>query len=135
MAEMHNKFQYSIMANEEDDRKLEAEGGGGGGALKYQLQKEGVQGQVWLYTTMEPCAKRSIGNKSCTDRILELKDKSGKQWIGKVYVGVREPQIFVQEGELKSGRQRLQDAGIEIIEVPGMEEEILKVAKAGHIKE
>lgn len=83
-----------------------------------------------LYTTMEPCNKRSVGNMTCVDRILRLR-KDGRQAIGKVYVGVKEPETFVGVNE---GRKRLEDAGIEVIHVPGLEDEILQVATAGHSK-
>lgn len=41
-----------------------------------------------LYTTMEPCTKRTSGNRSCTSRIIA----SG---ISKVVIGVKEPDNFV----------------------------------------
>ncbi|KAE9973415.1 hypothetical protein EG327_009102 [Venturia inaequalis] len=81
---------------------------------------------VVLYTTMEPCWKRSPGNLSCVERILRAKK------IKKVVCGVEEPETFVGEN---AGRKILRDAGIEVIYVKGLEEEILKVATAGHIKE
>jgi pyrimidine deaminase RibD-like protein len=59
---------------------------------------------VVLYTTMEPCNKRSVGNLTCVERILSL------------------------------GRKRLEEAGVEVVHVLGMEEEILEVATAGHEK-
>ena len=83
-----------------------------------------------LFTTMEPCNKRSVGNLPCVERILKLKGRYGEQTVQKVYVGVSEPETFVVVNE---GRRRLEDAGIEVIHVPGFEEEILKVAAAGHI--
>ena len=85
-----------------------------------------------LYTTMEPCNQRSVGNLPCVDRILGLKREDGRQAIQKVYVGVKEPDTFVG---INKGRRRLEDAGIEVIHVPGFEDEILKVATAGHPKE
>lgn len=85
-----------------------------------------------LYTTMEPCNKRSAGNLPCVDRILRLKGKNGKQAIEKVYIGVEEPETFVGVNE---GRKRLEDAGIEVVHVPGLEDEILRVATAGHPKD
>jgi pyrimidine deaminase RibD-like protein len=85
--------------------------------------------QVWLYTTMEPCNKRSVGNLACVDRILALKRMDGRQAIEKVLVGVAEPETFVG---VNQGRKRLEGAGIEVVVVPGMEEEILAVATAGH---
>jgi hypothetical protein len=46
-----------------------------------------------------------------------------------VYVGVKEPEKFVGENE---GRTRLEDAGITVIHVGGLEAKILEVATAGH---
>lgn len=77
-----------------------------------------------LYTTMEPCSKRLSGNLPCVERVLRLKG-----CIQKVYVGVMEPKKFVSDN---TGQRRLEDAGIEVIHVQGLEEEILKVATAGH---
>ncbi|KAK5111373.1 hypothetical protein LTR62_005213 [Meristemomyces frigidus] len=92
---------------------------------------EHVADEIVLYTTMEPCNKRSVGNISCVDRVLALKTREGKQVIGTVVVGVAEPETFVGVNE---GRGRLEGAGIEVVVVPGMEEEILRVATAGHDK-
>ena len=78
-----------------------------------------------IYTTMEPCGIRLSGNLPCVDRII----RSG---IRKVYHGVREPEIFVGEN---TGRRKLEAAGIECVHVEGFEEEVLKVATAGHGKE
>ena len=78
-----------------------------------------------LYTTMEPCTKRLSGNKPCVDRIIEAKR------IRKVYVGVSEPEKFVEEN---NGRRVLETAGIQYEHIPGLEQEILKVATAGHEK-
>jgi pyrimidine deaminase RibD-like protein len=78
-----------------------------------------------LYTTVEPCSNRLSGNLPCVERILRL----GKA-IKTVYVGVKEPEKFVGENR---GRQKLEEAGIEVVLVPGMEKEILEVATAGHI--
>ncbi|KAF5972810.1 deaminase [Fusarium bulbicola] len=79
-----------------------------------------------LYTTVEPCFKRLSGKLPCVERVLRQ-----KSWIKQVYVGVQEPETFVGEN---TGRKTLEDAGIEIHHVSGLEEEILKVATAGHIK-
>ena len=51
--------------------------------------------------------------------------------IRKVYIGVKEPEKFVGENK---GRKKLEDAGVEVVHVPGLEDEILKVATAGHEK-
>lgn len=80
-----------------------------------------------LYTTVEPCSKRLSGNLPCVERVLRQ-----KTWIKKVYVGVTEPDTFVSKNQ---GRKMLEDAGIEVIHVKGMEEEILAVATAGHVAE
>jgi pyrimidine deaminase RibD-like protein len=85
-----------------------------------------------LYTTMEPCNQRSPGNTPCVDRILALKSADGRLAIRRVYVGVSEPETFVG---VNLGRRKLVDAGIEVVHVPGLEEEILEVATAGHGKE
>ena len=81
-----------------------------------------------LYTTMEPCNKRASGNMPCTETILKSK-VNGTGGIEVVYVGVTEPEKFVGENV---GRARLEEAGIEYIQVPGLEDEILAVATAGH---
>jgi pyrimidine deaminase RibD-like protein len=77
-----------------------------------------------LYTTMEPCNKRLSGNLPCTERILNLKGA-----IKTVYVGVLEPEKFVGQNE---GRKKLEDAGIKVELVGGLEDRILAVATAGH---
>ncbi|KAF2765551.1 cytidine deaminase-like protein [Teratosphaeria nubilosa] len=85
-----------------------------------------------LYTTMEPCNQRSVGNTPCVDRILRMRKADGRPVIGKVFVGVAEPGTFVGVNE---GKRKLVDAGVEVIHVPGFEEEILNVATAGHVKD
>ena len=85
-----------------------------------------------LFTTMEPCVRRSVGNTACVDRILRLKGKGGAQAVRTVYVGVGEPETFVGVNE---GRKKLEDAGIAVELVPGFEDEILRVATAGHSRD
>lgn len=80
-----------------------------------------------LYTTVEPCFKRLSGNLPCVQRILKL-----RKAIKTVYVGVKEPEKFVGEN---TGRKQLEDAGIKVVLVEGMEKEILEVATAGHVPE
>jgi len=80
-----------------------------------------------LYTTVEPCFKRLSGNLPCVQRILRL----GKA-IKTVYVGVKEPEKFVGEN---TGRKQLENAGIRVVLVEGMEKEILEVATAGHVQD
>ena len=85
-----------------------------------------------LFTTMEPCVRRSVGNTACVDRIIRLKRKDGTQAVRMVYVGVGEPETFVGVNE---GRRKLEEAGITVEHVSGFEDEILRVAIAGHVKE
>ncbi|KJK62240.1 Cytidine and deoxycytidylate deaminase zinc-binding region [Aspergillus parasiticus SU-1] len=77
-----------------------------------------------LYTTMEPCSKRLSGNRTCTDRILALASR-----ISVVYVGIKEPGVFIAEN---LGRWMLEDAGVQVKFVGGMEHRIFEVATAGH---
>lgn len=81
-------------------------------------------GELVLYTSMEPCWMRLSGNLPCVQRILRAKH------IKKVVCGVKEPEKFVGENQ---GRTILADAGVEVTYVTGLEEEILKVATAGHV--
>ncbi|TVY80851.1 Bifunctional protein RIB2 [Lachnellula suecica] len=100
-------------------------------AREHNVQEEELAGILpegtVLYTTVEPCFKRLSGNLPCVQRILSL----GKA-IKTVYAGVKEPEKFVGEN---TGRKQLEDAGIEVVLVEGMEKEILKVATAGHVPE
>lgn len=104
-------------------------------AEKHKLPEERL-GEVLststvLYTTMEPCVERLSGNLPCVKRILRLKRADGTQAVSKVYTGVQEPGTFVQENQSK---RLLQEAGISYLHVEGFEEQILKVATAGHEK-
>lgn len=80
---------------------------------------------VVLYTTMEPCNKRSAAWMTCVDRIL----RHGKG-IKVVYVGILEPEKFVG---VNVGRKRLEDAGIRFELLEGLEKQILEVSTAGHV--
>jgi len=84
-----------------------------------------------LYTTMEPCNLRLSGNLPCVDRIIRTRGTDGYRSIKKVYIGVKEPEKFVGQNE---GRKKLEDHGIEVIHISGFEEDILRVATAGHEK-
>ena len=97
-------------------------------AQKHNLPEERI-GEVLpentvLYTTMEPCNKRLSGNRTCVERILRLRGA-----IKVVYVGIREPEVFVGENV---GMKRLEDADVKISVVEGMRDRILKVSTAGH---
>jgi hypothetical protein len=63
------------------------------------------------------------------DRILRLKD-----CIKVVYVGIKEPETFIDQSVLVVGRKRLQDAGVQVTFEGGMEGRIMEVATAGHEK-
>ena len=76
-----------------------------------------------LYTTMEPCSERLSGNLPCVKRVLRLAGT-----IRTVYVGVLEPAKFVTNTGIKS----LEEAGICVVHVQGLEKDILEVATAGH---
>lgn len=97
-------------------------------AQKHNLPEERI-GEVLpkntvLYTTMEPCNKRLSGNRTCVERILRL---NGAVKI--VYVGIGEPGVFVGENV---GRKRLEDGGVVVKIVGGLEERILEVSMVGH---
>ena len=99
-------------------------------AENYDLPEERI-GEVLpsntvLYTTMEPCNERLSGSRTCVERILRL-----NRAIKVVYVGVKEPETFIGENK---GVKRLEDAGVVVALVDGMQKEILKVAMAGHEK-
>ncbi len=79
-----------------------------------------------LYTTMEPCNKRLSGNRTCVERILGLGGA-----IKVVYVGIKEPEIFIGENV---GRKRLEEAGVKVTFVEGMQDRIMEVSTAGHDK-
>lgn len=82
-----------------------------------------------LYTTMEPCNERLSGNRTCVDRIVGLGNA-----IKVVYVGIREPDTFIQ---LNEGIKRLEDAGVKVVlldEDPELRALILKATFAGHDK-
>ncbi|KAI1827007.1 cytidine deaminase-like protein [Xylaria intraflava] len=87
---------------------------------------EALPESVTLYTTVEPCSKRLSGNMPCVNRILAVGER-----VKAVYVGVQEPETFVSGN---SSRRMLQEAGIGVILVGGLEKDILEVATAGHVK-
>ncbi|KAG7008360.1 hypothetical protein G7Y79_00006g019800 [Physcia stellaris] len=104
--------------------------------IKFAASKNVEEGQVAdvlppntvIYTTMEPCNKRSVGNTPCVERILATQE-GVNGGIKTVYLGVTEPEKFVGEN---TGRTRLEAAGVVCIHVAGLEYEILEVATAGH---
>ncbi len=92
------------------------------GVSEEQL-KDVLPSELVLYTTVEPCSKRLSGNLPCVERVLRLRGS-----IKTVYVGVLEPAKFVVNTGIKS----LEDAGINVVHVQGLEQDILQVATAGH---
>jgi len=104
-------------------------------AAAHDLPEEQVSralpAETVIYTTMEPCGKRSPGNLPCVERILRTRTDQ-KGGISKVYLGVKEPEKFIGQNV---GQTKLREAGIECIHVPGLEKDILETATAGHIKE
>lgn len=83
-----------------------------------------------LYTTMEPCVERLSGNLPCIERILRTW-RGGETGIKRVYTAVKEPDTFVKQN---SSRAQLEAKGIQVIYVPGFEEEALQIATEGHAK-
>ena len=74
-----------------------------------------------VYTTLEPCSVRTSGLAPCADALIAAK-------VRRCFIGVGEPDDFVQ----CEGARKLQDAGIEVIWLPGLQEECLAVARRGH---
>ena len=92
-----------------------------------ELLSQSISRPHALYTTMEPCFKRLSGKLPCVERVIRQ-----KSWIKKVFVGVQEPETFVGPNP---GRKMLEEHGIEVHVVPGLEEQILQVATAGHAQD
>lgn len=90
------------------------------------LSEDVLPRRLALYTTMEPCSFRMSGNLPCVERVLRL---AGSSREVVVYSGVMEPDTFVSKN---TGRQTLENAGIQFVHVAGLEDDILAVATAGH---
>ncbi|KAM5454382.1 hypothetical protein MaudCBS49596_002400 [Microsporum audouinii] len=104
-----------------------------GELLEKKRAEEGSEAQIELYVTMEPCGKRLSENKPCVERIIETKSQQdGKGGIDRVYFGVKEPGTFVGQSQ---GCRKLDEAGVQWNLIEGMEDDILRVATAGHEKE
>lgn len=76
-------------------------------------------GKLDIYSTLMPCSKRLSGLKTCMERIIE----DGR--IGRVFVGLGEDTRFVKEGNWAEGQ--LKEAGIEVVWVRGLEDDIKRV--------
>ncbi|KAF9518925.1 hypothetical protein BS47DRAFT_1325028 [Hydnum rufescens UP504] len=77
--------------------------------------------QAEVYTTMEPCSVRLSGLAPCADALIDAR-------IKRCIIGVGEPDDFVQ----CEGASKLEDAGIEVIWMGGLEKECLEVARKSH---
>ena len=89
------------------------------------------QRKLAIYTTLEPCNKRASDKMPCTDRIIQTHHWGAGCAVEKVYVGVQEPVTFVGANE---GKKTLEEGSIDYVHVPGLEQDILDVATAGHAK-
>ena len=70
-----------------------------------------LEGEHWMYTTMEPCSTRLSGKQSCSAHLLVAH-------VQRVVVGVREPPVFVAQCQ---GTRLLEDAGVRVTLMEGME--------------
>lgn len=75
---------------------------------------------VTCYATMEPCSIRTSGGPSCA---LELV----RAGVRAVYLGVEEPPDFVK----CEGVKILEEGGVRVYNLRGLEEECLKAARRG----
>ncbi|KAL7411883.1 hypothetical protein BDY24DRAFT_407457 [Mrakia frigida] len=73
-----------------------------------------------VYTTLEPCSVRTSGEPDCA-RLL------ARHRVKRVFVGVNEPPDFVQ----CLGTRFLEEAGVEVWRVEGLERECLERARRG----
>ena len=76
-----------------------------------------------VYTTMEPCSVRASGLSPCADALIEAKVK-------RCFIGVKEPDDFVT----CDGARKLEEAGIAVVWLSGLERQCLEIARRGHSK-
>ncbi|KAG0224602.1 hypothetical protein BGW41_005040 [Actinomortierella wolfii] len=76
---------------------------------------EGEEDELIMYSTMEPCSHRLSGNRPCSDRLIASR-------VRVVYVGVREPDHFVQK---VVGVENMVKHGLTVVHIPGLEKECL----------
>jgi pyrimidine deaminase RibD-like protein len=74
-----------------------------------------------VYTTLEPCSVRLSGLSPCADALIAA-------GIRTCVIGVNEPADFVR----CEGTRKLQEAGITVVWLEGMEAECLAMARRGH---
>ena len=79
-----------------------------------------ILAQADCYATMEPCSVRTSGGPSCASELVWAKVRT-------VYLGVEEPPDFVQ----CEGVRILQDGGVVVERVVGLEDECLRAARRG----
>lgn len=75
-----------------------------------------------IYSTMEPCSKRASKQPSCASLIIH-------NGFGRAVFALREPDLFVR----CDGIRMLQEAGIDVVEMPAFSPEVRKINK--HILE
>ena len=97
---------------------------------------EEVLRDVDCYATMEPCSVRTSGGPSCALELVRAKVKTvylvSRRFPFKLHIaeglqGVEEPPDFVQ----CEGVKILQEGGVVVQRVKGLEEECLKAARRG----
>jgi len=93
-----------------------------------------------LYTTLEPCSKRTSGLKTCTQSILDFNDSSSsaatngiRLCINRVFIGAAEPPDFV----VCEGAKQLSEGGVEVVwlgarKVRLGECDLVELAQPGH---
>lgn len=69
----------------------------------------GPLAEATLYSTLEPCSKRSSLRRTCSELVLGA-------GIGRVVIAWREPDTFVD----CEGVEILLDAGVNVVELPGL---------------
>lgn len=74
-----------------------------------------------VYTTLEPCSVRLSGLSPCADALVSA-------GIRNCIIGVNEPADFVQ----CEGTRKLQQAGVNVVWMDGLESECLAMARRGH---
>lgn len=79
-----------------------------------------ILAQASCFATMEPCSLRTSGGPSCALELVRAKVKS-------VFLGVEEPPDFVQ----CEGVRILEQGGVEVHRVVGLEDECLRLARRG----
>lgn len=71
-----------------------------------------------IYSTVEPCSKRSSREEACADLII-------RHGFGRVVYALREPDKFIR----CEGVQKLVDAGVEVFELDAFASDIIRINK------